>query len=421
MPAADGAARLNAYRARAVKGAPSDAEVLADPTRADARWLQARLDAAADAPGGGARTRAPRGLRVEAVEVEPFDTVTARAARLRVRYRERPPAGARWAERLFLKCCDATGGVDPRSEPDYYGADYARLEGAPLVPCLDARTVPGPDGGAPAGYLVLLADLSATHRDRKLVAPTGPHARALGAALARLHAHRWRRDRDRTGRAVLEGTLERFVGHVRAGLAPVLAELDGALGEPRTRALRACLDAPVGTLRRRLADPIGIVLVHGDPNPTNVLTPIAEDAAPAPLPAGADASAGDDGLRLIDRQPFAWSPRVWPAAADLVGASVPWWTPEERRALEPELLAGYHRTLAGRGVRDYPWRRLVEDYRTCLPHAVWTGVEWGTDAAALRDMRFLWSAQVERGLAAVEDWREAVPAPVAALGTGERA
>ena len=347
----------------------------------------------------------PRGLRVEAVDVEPFDTVTARAARLRVRYRERPPAGARWTERLFLKCCDAAGGVDPRSEPDYYGADYAGLEGTPLVPCLDARTVPGPDAGVPVGYLVLLADLSATHRDRKLVAPTEPHVRALGAALARLHAHRWHRDRERADRAALEEALERFVGHVRAGLAPVLAELDGALGESRTRALRACLGAPVETLRRRLADPIGIVLIHGDPNPTNVLTPVDEGA-------GAD----DDGLRLIDRQPFAWSPRVWPAAADLVGASVPWWMPEARRALEPALLASYHRTLVGRGVRGYPWRRLVEDYRTCLPHAVWTGVEWGTDAAALRDLRFLWSAQIERGLAALEDWGGTVPTAVATLG-----
>ena len=379
---------------------PTDAQVLADPARADAPWLQRHLDAPLGMPPR------PPGPRVEALEIEPLEATTARLLRLRVRYRGRPPDGGHRAERLILKCCDAAGGIDPASEPAYYAHDYAGLADAPLVPCLEACTVPGPAGSAPLGYLLLLEDLSDDYRDHKLVEPSAAHAGALGRALAALHAHRWHRDRELAGPAALDAALERLLEHLRRGLDPVLADLDGALGAARTAALRRCLDGPAETLRRRLADATSTVLIHGDPNPTNVLTPIHGEGCPPD---------GRRELYLIDRQPFAWSPRVWPAAADLVGASVPWWTPETRRTLEPVLLGSYHRALVDRGVEGYPWSRLIEDYRDCLVHSAWTGVEWGTDPEGLEHMRFLWRAQIERALAAIEHWDGAVPAAVAAV------
>ena len=73
----------------------------------------------------------------------------------------------------------------------------------------------------------------------------------------------------------------------------------------------------------------GLTLLHGDPNPTNVLTGLT------PL----------QPLYLIDRQPFPWTCRQGLGAADLIHAATPYWPPDVRRALEAPLLESYRATL----------------------------------------------------------------------------
>ena len=65
-----------------------------------------------------------------------------------------------------------------------------------------------------------------------------------------------------------------------------------------------------------------------------------------------------------------------PRANDLVYAIVLDWPGDLRRQCELAILQRYHATLVERGVRDYPWQQLWDDYRLCAAMGVYVAVEY---------------------------------------------
>lgn len=302
-----------------------------------------------------------------------------------------PTPGPFPVKSLILKLCPEGHGFLGASEPTYYTRDYSDLSDAPLVKCHRAIW-----SGAPLsqslgnGYALFLEDLTETHTDNKLIAPDAAHAALLGQALGRLHAHRWGHDADSEGAHDLKADLQRYLAHVSRGLGPIC----DAMGDDLDPAARARLeqtfteDADIMLSRAQRGG--GVTLVHGDPNPTNVLTRKggAQNGRP---------------LYLIDRQPFEWTLRVWLGASDLVYAAVLFWPEDLRRALQTTLLTTYHKTLLEGGVRSYSRDDLQEDWRASACIAAFTAIEWGSDPGTLGPMRWLWERQLRRALALLED------------------
>ncbi len=240
------------------------------------------------------------------------------------------------------------------------------------------------------GYALFLEDLTGDYSDNKGIKATEAHAANLGAALGRLHAHRWGPDADPEGPHDLAADFRTFMAHVSAGLGPITDALGASL-EPAARArLERVFDDDCDRMLERAMGDRGLTLVHGDPNPTNVLTPRAGGGRRRPL-------------YLIDRQPFPWSLRLWLGASDLVRAAVPYWPEDRRRALQESVLRGYHQALLATGVLSYTWEDLRADWRLCACMAALKAIEWGTDPASMNEMRWLWERQVQRALALLAD------------------
>jgi hypothetical protein len=73
-------------------------------------------------------------------------------------------------------------------------------------------------------------------------------------------------------------------------------------------------------------------------------------------------SAGDDTVTMIDFQLSTRHFGPWDVANLLAGSMAP----DARRAVEPELITGYHRQLVARGVEGYSLDRCWDDYRMSL-------------------------------------------------------
>lgn len=279
-----------------------------------------------------------------------------------LRIRARSTDGRELALRV-KRCAGSTFGA---SEVEYYTRDYVDLPDAPLVRCFHAAFQPG------VGYHLLLQDLGDSHADRRGQAPTLAHGVSLARALARLHRHHWQ-----CQAAPPPAVFERYLDHVRGGLQAIrrdtgLAALDR-------------FDAHADALRARWADPAGMTLLHGDLNPTNVLTPHGADGPPL----------------FLDRQPFDWSLTYGLAVHDLAYATVPWWSEQEARALGPAVLRAWHDAL---DVDDYPWARAQHDWALSVEQCLHVPIEWCREPADVERMRWLWSAQLQRVAAAVRAW-----------------
>lgn len=261
---------------------------------------------------------------------------------------------------LRLKVC--LGPTFGRSEVDYYTRDYRGLADAPLVHCHDARYDPA------VGYHLLLDDLADTHDDRRDAPPSLAHGLALAGALAALHRHHWGRPPPAVA------ALDRYFDEIRPGLAPLRA----ATGHD----LRPWFDQHEAAMRQRWAQPQGMALLHGDANPTNVLTP-----------AGAEAP-----VLLLDRQPFDWSLTCGLAVHDLAYATVPWWPEATRQAHEAAVLRHWHHSLA---VPGYPWDQAVADWRLAVAQCLHVPLEWCSKPDTVEAMRWLWQRQLQRVLHAL--------------------
>lgn len=257
---------------------------------------------------------------------------------------------------LRLKVC--LGTTFGRSEIDYYMRDYRELPEAPLVRCFDAQYEAG------VGYHLLLEDLAASHTDRKVVAPTLAYGLALAEALGRLHRHHWQRRP-----APDSAALDRYFDEIRPGLAP----LERATGQ----ALREQFDLHEQAFRRRWAQPQGMSLLHGDLNPTNILSPRGAETP----------------LYFLDRQPFDWSLTYGVAVSDLAYAMVPWWPEAMTQACGLAVLRRWHEAL---DPPDYGLEEALGDWRLSVQQCLNVPIEWCSKPATLDSMRWLWQAQFTR-------------------------
>lgn len=292
---------------------------------------------------------------------------------------------------LVLKLCPEGHGFLGASEPNYYVRDYIGLTAGPIVECYGTvGSLAATSQSVGNGYAIFLEDLGRDYTDNKRTEPDAAHAANLGHALGQLHSHHWGPDADPEGPHDLEAEFQRFLSHVSGGIEPIFADLGDELDpSSRARLTRAFID-DADRMVGRAMDGNGLTLVHGDPNPTNVLSTHA-------------ASGNGPPLYLIDRQPFEWSLRLWLGASDLVYAAAPFWPEEHRRALQHTLMDSYHRTLLENGVRSYSWEDLLEDWKSCACMAAFTAIEWGSDPTSLKEMKWLWERQLHRALVLLED------------------
>lgn len=263
---------------------------------------------------------------------------------------------------LRLKLC--LGQTFGRSEVDYYTRDYVDLANAPLVRCHSARFDPS------VGYHLLLEDLSGSHHDRRDVTPTLEHGHALAQALAALHKHHWQ-----SLPAPGDAVLSRYLDEVRPGLTAIEAATGCAFTARHAAYEKA--------FRARWANPLGMTLLHGDLNPTNVLTP----------------KQAEGPVLCLDRQPFDWSLTYGLAVYDLAYATVPWWPEPIFRTHQQAILRHWHEQL---DQPEYSWDQAQQDWRLSVAQCLDVPLEWCSKAETLTTMRWLWEAQLQRIEAAVQ-------------------
>ncbi|WP_411891152.1 phosphotransferase [Yoonia sp. SDW83-1] len=328
------------------------------------------------------------GLQLPAFELQPIDANNSSTARLN--FADDPPT-ERVPRTCIFKLCPPGHTFLGASEVHYYNRDYLGLADAPIPQCYHALwNNLATSQSIGQGYVLFLEDLGNDYNDHKLIKPDAEHAAALGRALGKLHAHHWGLHADPEGSHDLASDFARFITHVSKGLEPIFDELGDTLDASSRARLIKVFDADGGRMLQRAVAGNGLTLVHGDPNPTNVLTSTSRIKGRPPL-------------YLIDRQPFEWSLRLWLGASDLVYAAVPFWREEDRRSLQKSLLLNYHQELLANGVLTYSLADLQEDWRICACIAAFTAIEWGSDPSSIKEMKWLWEAQLRRALILLED------------------
>lgn len=288
------------------------------------------------------------GQEVASLEVAASESNWSKCAKLAVQLRD----GSR--RRLWLKLCLGTE-FGP-SEVEYYTQDYADLAGAPLVQCFDAAFEAG------VGYHLLLEDLSEGFCDRKEQPPSLEHGLALADSLATLHRHHWE-SVPLPGPSEWKEYFEQIV--------PGLEAMEKATGRKFDVGFRS----HAKRLVERRSAPRGSTLLHGDVNPTNVLTP----------------KSGETPLYILDRQPFSWSLTSGLAVYDLAYATVPWWPHEFRTRHQLTILNRWHESL---NRPSYAWSQAVADWELAVEHCLHVPLHWCSDPQNLHQMRGLWSWQL---------------------------
>lgn len=200
-------------------------------------------------------------------------------------------------------------------------------------------------------YWIVMEDLGASHEPSWERPKTIAYARALGEAVARLHARAPRAE---------PHSMEKY----RAAVTPGLAKL----GSEAERGLWAALEETIEH------DADTFIEIHGDLNPGNIL--VRRD--------------GDTDLRLIDRQPLDYSIRIWSPVSDLAYAITHWWSPEERLAGEAEAIAAFA-ALWGE-----PLERIWAAYRRAQWLSVGVVAEWRSEPEQEARMEWVWRPQWER-------------------------
>ncbi len=328
------------------------------------------------------------GGALEAGRVETFEHIRcggnwSASARLRPVYSldargERP-------EKLFLKMVDTDLGDEffGPSEVFYYTRDYVDVPDAPLLRCYH-----GAYDEAIHRYHLLLEDVTETHIRALEKQPGLAYGLALAEGLAALHARWWGARRLAQAGAPVHGPghIRRFIEIAEPGGGHIQRELPDRLAPHWPALISSIFEQLPAALVARSQDLNGFTLIHGDAGDTNILVP----------------RQGERPLYIIDRQPFDWSLTTWLGAYDLAYAIVLDWPVEARRRLEVPILRHYHRQLEQAGVRDYPWKRLWDDYRLSAALGVTIGVEYCRGGINARQMPY-WLSSLQRALTACDD------------------
>jgi len=301
-------------------------------------------------------------------------------------------------QKLLLKMTDTDTGDEAYfddSEVSYYLRDYIDVPDAPLVRCYN-----GVYSGEKHCYHLLLDDLSDTHIIALQKSPTFEHALALADAFAIIHARWWVAKRLAEGGIAMHSPshVQRFIDIARPGLdhileaarispqAPDGTKIEIALESHWPDLMCKIFDAHPYVLMNRIKDVNGFTLIHGDPNYTNILVPLESDRP----------------LYLIDRQPFDWSLTTWLALYDLVYVIILDWDVETRRNWEIPILKRYHEELVKRGISNYSWDDLIQDYRLCIPMGLYIATEFCREGINMQ-LYVRWLNILQRTLTACDD------------------
>jgi len=346
--------------------------VITKPEQVTPAWLTAVLRQKGVLPNG----------RVQAIRRETFNSTNARMTRLHLQY-ENATATSLPAS-LMLKIVRSEPGDFGASEVDYYLRDYIDLPQAPLVSCYH-----GAYDADQCVYHLLLADLTTTYQENWEKPLTLAYGRALAEALATLHSHWWGTERlQKTGiNWPYTQQIDRHLENITPGLAPLLAATKGEIPTEWESRLRRILEQHPRAMRQRMTEDTHFTLIHGDVNPGNILSP----------------KSGETPLYLIDRQPFSWSFTHWLGVFDLAYPLGLWGDPLLRRKLEMDILRHYHTCLQQRGLTDYSWTQLLQDYKLCLLQLVYNPLAWCAEPEDVQRMKWAWLPQLKRAMTAVTD------------------
>src|SRR5262249_44247831 len=130
-------------------------------------------------------------------------------------------------------------------------------------------------------------------------------------------------------------------------------------------------------LRERWSDPCGMTLLHGDLNPTNILTP----------------KTAETPVYFLDRQPFDWSLTYGLGTYDLAYFLILWWPEEARRTHEQTLLRCWYDAFSQSG---YSWEQAQTDWQLSVEQCLHVPLEWCSKPETLTKMRWLWQTQLDR-------------------------
>lgn len=264
---------------------------------------------------------------------------------------------------LFLKLVNTDLGDGEfflSAEVNYYTRDYIELPEAPLVCCYTAAYDPSKHS-----YHLLLADVSATHKPAYDMIPTLEYGKALAEGLAILHAHWWGANRLQELNVIFHDTrhLTRAATIGREGIKFVNSIFGDRLKSHWPALIDQIYDQLPASISKHGQDRSNFTLIHGDPNPGNILVP-HEGVRP---------------IYFIDQQPFDWSITVWHGVYDLAYIMALYWPSNLRRELEVPVLQHYLAKLQERGVKEYSWEQLYEDYRLAVLIMVPIAVEYMAD------------------------------------------
>ncbi len=322
--------------------------------------------------------------RVESVEADLGGGHWSQNASLTLKYS--PNSMGVCPKRLFLKMVNTDLGDGEYflpSEVTYYQRDYIDLSDAPLVRCFD-----GAYDAEQNRYHVLLEDVSETHVPAYDLVPDLEHGKVYAEALAKLHACWWGVDRLKSIDATFHDAqhLQQFVDYGREGIEHTLTIFKDRLKLHWPDLIHEIFDKLPARLANQAVNPSNFTLIHGDPNEGNILVP----------------KEGIRPLYLIDQQPFDFSITTWLGAYDLAYYLGLYWDRTIRKSLEIDILKHYHVTLIERGVSDYEWEQLFDDYRLCIALMVPVAVEYMCDGGDpnWNDFRF---NMISHALTAFED------------------
>lgn len=297
-----------------------------------------------------------------------------------------PDAQGERPSRLFLKLVNADTGDGEyfgSSEVDYYLRDYVDVPDAPLLRCYDGRY-----SATIHRYHLLLEDVSSTHTIACGQPSTLEYGLALAEAFAILHGRWWGAAGLAEANALRHDAdhIRRWVAIAEPGAGHIIGQLAAELKPHWPAAIRDIFARHPQAMINRSQDANGFTLFHGDAGCYNIMVP-REEVRP---------------LYLIDRQPFDWSLTTWLGVYDLAYALIFHPGGETDRQWELAVLRHYHQTLIRRGVQDYRWAQLWDDYRLCVAMGVYIAVEY-CRGGINESTQWVWLPMLQRALTACDD------------------
>lgn len=275
------------------------------------------------------------------------ESFTSEIGHLEVRYSADAPVSA--PARLFLKVRNPASGQRVvgsdqwRWEVEFHTRIASRMRDPPVVPCCDAAFCE-----TTGEAHLLLLDVSATHvQPANPLPPSRMQCERALEAFAQVHAFWWdHADLGEIDELPSEESTARYVASIRECFPGFADSLGDALSSAR-RSIYARVLGELPRLYERTSSASDLTLIHGDAHWQNVLLP-------------RDPVAGR--AYIVDWQ--LWG--ISFAAEDLANLIALQWYPEQRAAMERELLGCYHRGLVRGGVVGYTWADCWNDYRLAV-------------------------------------------------------